>query len=128
MSIELGSVLAGIAALMTVLTGGAWWTALRARKDAHTAMQTSPASYLAGVNDWLQQVEAHHDEAKNRWRVERDGMEMSLMRQREQLEEKEDASLKWLRELAALKAELAVSRSETADLRARFEESIYSNR
>ena len=126
MTVELGAVFAGIAAIIAALAGAfdARRRAGNAETKASEALAASPAAMLTGLRSEVQAVvDAYHD-GLERWGDERDHLEAEVERERSRADAGEAVVLMLRGEIAVMRIDLASARAELADLRGRFESAI----
>ena len=128
MTIELGGVLVGIAAIIGAVVAAldARRRSMKAETTADKAMEASPSALIGGLRSEVQAVVDSYHEASERWARDREALEDDLDRERDRADASEAVVLTLRGELALLRIDLASARAELADLRSRFDKSIAS--
>ncbi len=110
-----GTLLSGLAAFVALFPSG------RAEKKATEALEASPQALYQGLNAQVRQVGEFHEEALRRWQKEREGLERALHRERDRADGAELVALQYLAEVASMRIELAQTKGEMAELRAKVD-------
>lgn len=126
MTIELGAVLVGLAAVISAVVGAfISWDARQRSKRAETtadeAMAASPTAILGGLRSEVQSVVDSYHEASERWNRDRENLEDDRDRERDRADASEAVVLTLRGEVALMRIDLAAARAELNELRSRFE-------
>jgi tRNA C32,U32 (ribose-2'-O)-methylase TrmJ len=124
--VEVGSMLAGAAALITALVTAfvALARARQASAQASEAMRTSPAAEYEGLRQHVNNIMEAYESAVERHADERGGMEASLERERTRADKAERQVIKLMGQLTTMRIDFNETRREVDELRARFEASL----